>query len=607
MNRSDSPYLVDWYVVSLRWIILLGTTVSLSLANELITPGSLVLVLLFFWNTILMWLAAQSRRLPYHREIGVAVDLIIATIYFWLAGGLIGPAAWILLLPMLSGSLYFNFIGGISTASVMILVEALDFFLHNTSAGIILIIIGAIATLVLGSLFGYISQQTYNQLQLERKKQITQREKQQEVDTDRLRAIYNMASALTTSLSYNRVLESALELSVNALQLENTPTTPGSEISQKSQTDSAFTSAFLLFQDRELIVGTARRLTQQDLRATFPAKEGILAKVIEEGEPLVTGSITKDPELGKISGFAQCAAIYCMPMRSGYNIYGVMIFGHITPGYFTRERCDILGIVGSQAVIAIQNARLYQDLANEKERMIEVQEESRKKLARDLHDGPTQSISGIAMRVNLVRRMLERDSNSNSAMDELVKIEDLARRTTKEVRHMLFTLRPLVLESQGLTAALQASAEKMLETYAQNVSIQTDETLVSQIEMGKAGVIFYIAEEAVNNARKHANASQIWVRLNPLPQHADIAFLEISDNGVGFDLAEVNKSYDKRGSLGMVNLRERTELVNGVLSIKSIPGKGTKIQVFIPLSEDAADLLHNARPAARNGSESQPV
>ena len=602
MNRSDSPYLVDWYVVSLRWIILLGTTVSLSFAGSLITPGSLVLVLLFFWNTTLMWMAAQSRRLPYHREIGVAIDLIIATIYFWLAGGLLGPAAWILLLPMLSGSLYFNFVGGISTAGVMILIEAVDFFLHNTSAGIILIIIGAIATLVLGSLFGYISQQTYNQLQLERKKQITQREKQQEVDTDRLRAIYNMASALTTSLSYNRVLESALELSVNALQLD-----PSASPLRESQTDSAFTSAFLLFQDRELVVGTARRLTQQDLRATFPAKEGILAKVIEEGEPLVTGSITKDQELGKISGFAQCASIYCMPMRSGYNIYGVMIFGHITPGYFTRERCDILGIVGSQAVIAIQNARLYQDLANEKERMIEVQEESRKKLARDLHDGPTQSISGIAMRVNLVRRMLERDSNSTAALDELVKIEDLARRTTKEVRHMLFTLRPLILESQGLTAALQASAEKMLETYTQNVSIQTDETLVSQIEMGKAGVIFYIAEEAVNNARKHANASQIWVRLNPLPQYADIAFLEISDNGVGFDVAEVNKSYDKRGSLGMVNLRERTELVNGVLSIKSTPGKGTKIQVFIPLTEDAADLLHNARPTARNGSESQPV
>ena len=167
---------------------------------------------------------------------------------------------------------------------------------------------------------------------------------------------------------------------------------------------------------------------------------------------------------------------------------------------------------------------------------------------------------------------------------------------------MLFTLRPLVLETQGLVAALQSNAEKMKETYNQDVSIQVDSQLATQIEMGKSGVIFYIAEEAINNARKHAKAATIWVRLNPLPKHPEIAFLEISDNGVGFDVAEVDKSYDKRGSLGMVNLRERAELVNGILNIQSAPGKGTKIQVFIPLTEDAADLLHNARDGQKNQS-----
>jgi signal transduction histidine kinase len=278
-----------------------------------------------------------------------------------------------------------------------------------------------------------------------------------------------------------------------------------------------------------------------------------------------------------------------------------MIFGHTTPDYFTRERCDVLGIVSRQAVIAIQNARLYQDLADEKERMVEVQEEARKKLARDLHDGPTQSVAAMAMRVSLAKRMIERDPKS--AMDELDKIEDLARRTTKEIRHMLFTLRPLVLESQGLTAALTANAEKMKETYKQDVIIQVDEKLASQLEMGKSGVIFYIVEEAVNNARKHAQAPHIWVRLNPLPKQPDIAYLEISDDGVGFDVEAVNKSYDKRGSLGMVNLRERTELVNGLLNIDSAPGKGAKIQVYIPLTEEAADLLHNAR----DHQQSQPA
>ncbi len=160
---------------------------------------------------------------------------------------------------------------------------------------------------------------------------------------------------------------------------------------------------------------------------------------------------------------------------------------------------------------------------------------------------------------------------------------------------MLFTLRPLILESQGLSAALKAMADKMRETFSQNVVINVDDQIAAQMEMGKQGVIFYIIEEAVNNARKHANAPNIWVRLRPLQQ--GVAVLEIEDDGVGFDVEAVNKSYDKRSSssLGMVNLRERTELVNGLLNIQSTIGKGTKISVFIPLTEEAADRLQHAK------------
>jgi signal transduction histidine kinase len=179
------------------------------------------------------------------------------------------------------------------------------------------------------------------------------------------------------------------------------------------------------------------------------------------------------------------------------------------------------------------------------------------------------------------------------AGDELTRVEELAHRTTKEIRHMLFTLRPLILESQGLQAALQAMADKMKETFGQDVSIDIDERIVSQMEMGKQGVLFYIVEEAVNNARKHANASNIWVRLKPFD--ANMALLEIVDNGLGFDVDAVNKAYDKRGSLGMVNLRERSELVNGHLDVKSAFGQGTTVQVYIPFTEESAERLLLAR------------
>jgi signal transduction histidine kinase len=101
-------------------------------------------------------------------------------------------------------------------------------------------------------------------------------------------------------------------------------------------------------------------------------------------------------------------------------------------------------------------------------------------------------------------------------------------------------------------------------------------------------VLFYIAEEAVNNARKHAAAAHIWVRLR---SEGDIFVIEIQDDGVGFDVGAVARSYEERGSLGMVNMRERAALVNGLHRVESADGKGTKITVAVPLTEKARDLL----------------
>jgi len=415
-----------------------------------------------------------------------------------------------------------------------------------------------------------------------RRKRMDAEERRRRAETERLRAIYELTSNLTATLSYKRVLDSVLDLGYNALNPNIDPDEPP---------DEKLVSAVLLFKNDELRVGSARRLTNSDQRVVLYARDGILKRVVDNGEAILTSDIGYDPELGRLIALRACSTAYCFPLRSGFNVYGAMLFAHPDPNYFSKERRDLLDIISRQAVIAVQNASLYQDLVEEKERMVEVQEETRKKLARDLHDGPTQSVAAMAMRINLVRRMMTK--NKGDAMDELQKIEELAHRTTKEIRHMLFTLRPLILESQGLNAALEAMAEKMRETFGQNVIINVEEDILENMEMGKQGVIFYIIEEAANNARKHANAMHIWVRLRQF--ETNIALLEIEDDGLGFDVAAVNKSYDKRGSLGMVNLRERTELVTGLLNLDSAPGKGTRVQVYIPLTEEAADRLHHAK------------
>jgi signal transduction histidine kinase len=440
--------------------------------------------------------------------------------------------------------------------------------------------ISAFLTFLIAGVFGYLSMRLMQTNRLNRQSLSEEQQKKQRLENDRLRAIYSLTSTLTATLNYQRVLDSVLDLSLSILNQE--PNAPP---------DDRLVCAVLLFSKQDsLEVGSARHLTPADMRVVLRGQKGAIAQSIENNKPVLLKDVRQDPELNRFVTFMSCNEIYCFPLCSGFNAYGVLLFGHPEVLYFTPGRRELVDILGSQAVVAIQNARLYQDVVDERERMIEVQEEARKKLARDLHDGPTQSVSAIAMRVNLAQRMLLKDPKSVG--DELSRIEDLARRTTKEIRHMLFTLRPLILESQGLTAALQSMAEKMKETFSQEVHIKVEEKILDSIEMGKQGVIFYIVEEAVNNARKHAQARDIWVNLQSVK--LGLALLEVQDDGIGFDVAAMNRSYDQRGSLGMVNLKDRTELVNGVLDIQSVPGKGTRVQVYIPLTEEAADLLHHS-------------
>jgi signal transduction histidine kinase len=167
------------------------------------------------------------------------------------------------------------------------------------------------------------------------------------------------------------------------------------------------------------------------------------------------------------------------------------------------------------------------------------------------------------------------------AADEMRKVEEIARSTTREIRHMLFTLRPLILESQGLAAALGELAYKLRETQGQEVLVEADSDAFDELEMSVQAVLFFIAEEAINNACKHAEAEHIWVRLGQ--QEEGQFILEVQDDGVGFNVGSVDSDYERRGSLGMVNMRERTELIGGLLHIESAEGEGTLIKVSVPL------------------------
>lgn len=584
MRSSDSPYLADWFAISLRWLILLGLAVALAVENR---PAPLALAAMAVpvaWNLGVSILAIFNRRLKGHRFVNVLIDALAALAIFLTSGGLQGPVVWVGILPVTSAAIYYEFRGSLLVAVLISALQAGGLSLPGGGAFSVQALVPAGLNLAAGLVIGFSGAQLMRRLrrnyQLLIESRMLNEQRVQRQERERLKAIFGMIEAFSATLNYRTALEAALDASQTALNL-------GPEAAAR------LVSAVLLFEGNNLQFATMRGMPPHDAAARLPAESGVLSAALRSGEPQAVQAPTSDPELSKLAGLHDCAVALCLPLLRGMNAYGVLLFAHPDPAFFTRDRVDILHMISNQAVIAIQNARLFEDLAGEKGRIIQTQEEAQKKLARDLHDGPTQSVSTIAMRINIARRLLESDPGAAAA--ELKRIEDLARRTTQEIRHMLFTLRPLVLETEGLTPALQLMAAKFNDVYQQKVSLDVDAKVVDQLDINKQTVIFYLVEEAVNNARKYAESSEIWVRLRFVPNQEQVAVLEVIDSGKGFDVQQVMGSYERRGSLGMINLRERADLINGLLHVDSAPGKGTRVRVFIPLTQEAVDRLHQSK------------
>jgi signal transduction histidine kinase len=565
-----------WLAYNLRWLLLIAAVVLVF--SDPTPPGGASLLLLVaaaLYNFVLTlvefadpgrrWLIWTTLVLDF----GFGLGLFAAT------GLAEGRLIWIGLLPGLTATLRFGYAGALGVVGAFLALQAAAHLLlaPDPGQGILALALAAAVLLPITLGASFIARQLRAHIQRTVQRQYEDETQRSQVLRQHARAIYEMSSMLSATLNYKQVLEAALNF--GALGVEG-----------GSPSSSALAAAVLFFEDDQLHVSSARRLTQADHRVVSPGRAGILGDVIRTGEPATTSDPGHDPELMQFATFQACKSLLALPLRAGYETYGVVVYGHPQPNFFDADQRALLIAVVNQAIVALQNAQLYRNLRQEKERLIEVQEEAQKKLARDLHDGPTQAVAALAMRANFVRRLLERDPKS--AGEELFKMEDLARKTTKEIRHMLFTLRPLVLESQGLSAALGQLAEKMRETHGQVVIIETQPNIDDRLEMNHQGVLFYIVEEAVNNARKHAQAEHIWVRMKI---QQDVLGVIIEDDGVGFSVGAVDTNYDRRGSLGMVNMRERAEMVNGIVRIDSAEGRGTRVMVYVPLTEAARERM----------------
>jgi signal transduction histidine kinase len=397
-----------------------------------------------------------------------------------------------------------------------------------------------------------------------------------EAANKRLKSLQELASIMRATLSFERVVEEALNVCNQALIDTGTPR-------------EALVSTVFLFAGDTLRPVATRSFNGNDLERRIPGKKGLIGKALRDVEITVANSLDRDPEIRTFLAFRTCQMAICIPLRAGFNIFGAMLIASKTAVPLNQDHYELFASVADQAVISLQNARLYQELDAEKQRMIDANENARKELARDLHDGPTQSIAAIAMRINFIRSLVTRDPDQ--AMMELQKVEELAKQTSKDIRGMLFTLRPLILETQGLQAAIEAVINRLHDTDGLNIQLNGGEH-GDLLNDAAQSVVFSIVEEALGNARKYSHANKIEVRFW---KEENLFVALIQDDGVGFDTQDVNRDYSSRGSLGMVNMRERAERIDGSLRVESVPKQGTKITLVVPLEKHGRSLTAGAR------------
>ncbi|MCA9918267.1 MAG: GAF domain-containing protein, partial [Anaerolineales bacterium] len=229
---------------------------------------------------------------------------------------------------------------------------------------------------------------------------------------NRAKSLQSMASVMRATLSFERVVEEALDVCSLAIEEMGIPR-------------QSLVGAVFLFNGEDLIPVATRRFTAVDFDKQLQGKRGIVGSALTQAEPVTTDHPRQDPELRQFVAFHQCLTAACIPLRAGFQIFGAIVIGSDTAVKFDKEHFELFNGVADQAVIALQNAQLYQRLEAEKQRIIEADEEARKELARDLHDGPTQTIAAIAMRINFIRSLLSRDPEQ--ALGELEKVEELAK------------------------------------------------------------------------------------------------------------------------------------------------------------------------------------
>src|ERR1700674_2270887 len=251
-------------------------------------------------------------------------------------------------------------------------------------------------------------------------------------------------------------------------------------------------------------------------------------------------------------------------------------------GQFLRSASQILAdlqrMYGENGAppTAAEGDKQFRDASRQ---VFQIIEEERMRIARDMHDGPAQSMANLVLQAEILERLLDR--NPKQLVTELAEFKNSVRNALEETRQLIFDLRPMTLDVLGVVPTLR----KFIKEYGDRYGLATRFNVVGQerrLPGNTEGVLFRIIQEALTNVHKHARAKMAEVTMNLQPNRVSVV---IKDDGQGFDVARTEANLHKNKNLGLLSMRERAELEKGTLEIRSQPGRGTEVKVEVPLAK----------------------
>lgn len=329
--------------------------------------------------------------------------------------------------------------------------------------------------------------------------------------------------------------------------------------------------------------------------------QGIAGSVAQTGEALLLNGAVKHS--WEEEGEPISSAI-CVPLKVKGRVIGVLNSSNVArEGSFTKSDLDMMTILAGQAAIAIENARLFEEV-NAKQATLEqllgellrAQEEERQRISTEIHDSVAQLMVSASYHTQSCSALLAQ-LKLDQAREEAEFATKIIGRCVKEVRGIVTELYPPALSELGLLGALQENVEYFRRETGIACRVLST-TLPQQLSSVQEMVIYRVVQEALNNVRKHAQASEVQISLRTGPT---AIVVEIRDNGKGFDVAGARKAKSQSSGVGLLNMSSRAQMLGGDLQIEARPGAGTRVILTIPRSSPD-NLSRDNQPSVKGGA-----